>query len=333
MFSLHFAHPIVFYIFIPLWVGISVYRFRFYKLPLYRYPLTWQLATFTRGGYQKTVFTTLRSLLLLGLIFLMARPQWVDARSRINVDGVNIMITLDVSGSMQLSDSMADLKNGRTRIMVAKQEAIRFVQKRVDDPIGIVIFGADAVSRCPLTLDKKILTQLIHSIELGLIDHRGTSLGTGIATAVRKLKNSKAKSKIIILLTDGKPTKETDFIPVETAIDLAKKFNVKIYTIGIGNKRGAYVMSAFGVSQMIPDSIDETLLQKIAQQTGGRFFRANNQSEMKQVYATINTLEKTTYQTNLFSRYYELFTSFIWIIVLFFAAELFLRLFLWKGLI
>jgi Ca-activated chloride channel family protein len=276
------------------------------------------------------IFFILRCLTLLFLIFLIARPQWVDRRSRVNVNGVDIALTLDVSGSMRVFDSLQDK---RSRIDVAKQEAARFIKKRIDDPIAIVIFGADAVCICPLTLDKTILQSIIRKIKLGTINPRGTSLATGLATAVNKLKHSKAKSKIIILLTDGKPTPETEKVTVETALTIAKKLKVKIYTVAIGNKQGGYVTSAFGMVQQIQDSVNEDLLKTIARQTGGEFFRANNPQEMKKIYEKINRLEKTTYETNLFSRYYEAFYLFIWIIIFLIFSELILKLFVWRGIL
>jgi len=312
MYQLHFAYPKIFYFFIPVWILVTVYRWWFYKPPIYIYPLANQIkkTKHTQKKYYKAVLLFLQSSFLLGLIFLIARPQWVDARSQTNVEGVDIIITLDVSGSMQLFD---DIKDRRQRINVAKQEAARFVKKRTNDPIGIVIFGADAISQCPLTLDKNILQKLIFNIKIGMINHNGTSIGTGIATAINKLKKSKAKSKIIILLTDGRPTPPTEKVTVETAIDLAKQFGVKIYAIAVGNR-------------------DERLLKKIAQQTKGKFFRANNPTEMKQIYDTINKLETTEYQTDIFSRYYEAFAIFIWPLLILLFAQFFLKLFVWRGL-
>ena len=218
------------------------------------------------------------------------------------------------------------------RIDVAKKEAINFIEKRPDDPIGIVIFGKDALSRAPLTLDKKVLKRIVRTINLGIINPNYTSMGTGIATAINKLKRSQSKNKIIILLTDGKPTAETDKIPIETALKLAKKFKIKIYTVAIGNKNGGYVSSSFGLVQQVPDSIDENLLKNISNQTGGQFFRANSPKEMKKIYETINRLEKTKYETSMFSKYYEAIRSFIWLPMLLLMAELILKLFLWRVL-
>lgn len=331
MLQLHFAYPFIFYIFLPIWALINIYRLKFYKSPVYVFPLANQIKknSYAKKTYHKKILFFLQSTFLLGLIFMIARPQWVDSRSKLNVDGVDIILTLDVSGSMQAFD---DINDKRQRIEVAKTEAIRFVSKRPDDPIGVVIFGADAISLCPRTLDKAVLKQIIHNIRLGIISKHGTSLATGIATSVNKLKNSKAKTKIIILLTDGRPTPETETVSMSAALELAKELQVKIYTIAIGNKNGGYMKSAFGFVQRMPDSVDERLLKVIAQKTHGKFFRANNPKEMKTIYNTIDKLERTEYQTNLFSRYYEAFASFIWFILILFALQLFLKLFVYRGI-
>ncbi|MBU1007823.1 VWA domain-containing protein [Candidatus Dependentiae bacterium] len=332
MYYFRFAYPQVFYLFVPLLIAAIVYRIKFHRYPTYQYPLTNQIkkSGLTKNKSYKTVLLLLRSMTLLFLIVLIARPQWTDARSKITVDGVDIMLALDVSGSMQLFD---DLQDRRQRIAIAKKEAINFVKKRPEDQIGIVIFGAEAIARCPLTLDKEILIKIIDNTNLGIISPSGTSLATGLATTITKLKNSKAKNKIIILLTDGQPTPETESVSIETALELAKKFQTKIYTVAIGNKRGGYGQNSFGFVQQIPDSVNELLLQNIAQQTGGKFFRANNPKEMRAIYNTINKLEKTQYETSLFSRHYEAFASFIWFFLFLLCFELLFRLFIWRELV
>ena len=331
MYHLHFAYTNILYIFLPIWILLLIYRWKFYKAPVYLFPLTSMISQtpLAKKSHRKTIFFLLRSLILLITILLIARPQWTDSRTQTNVEGIDIIITLDVSGSMQLFD---DLQNRQLRINVAKNEALRFVEKRINDPIGIVIFGADSISRCPLTLDKNILKEIIGQIKLGTINQNGTSLATGLATAVNKLRHSKAKSKIIILLTDGQPTQETEKVTIETAINLLKQYNIKVYTIGIGNKNGGYFQTAFGFIEQAADSINEKLLQNIAQETGGKYFRANNPAEMRTIYNTINALEKTKYKTNLFQKYYEAFSSFIWIMLFILITELILKLFIWRGI-
>jgi Ca-activated chloride channel family protein len=229
---------------------------------------------------------------------------------------------------MQLFD---DLKDQRPRIEAAKSEAIRFTEKRIDDPIGVVLFARDAVSWCPLTLDKKILKEMIGSIQLGVIDPGGTWLGTGLATALNRLRSSKSKTKIVILLTDGQPTPPEKIDP-SVSIDIAQKLGIKVYTIGIGGEHGAYIdQPPFGIQRVPDPGVNVALLQTIAQQTGGQFFRANNPKEMHQIYEKIDALEKTTIQTSMFHRYYEAFVSFIWFVLLLLFLECMARFFIWRG--
>ena len=329
MYFLRFAYPQVFYIFIPIYIFALLFRLKFYKHPVYSFSLGSFLKTkkAVQNPIYKKVLFLLKNFILLFLILLTARPQWVDSRSKVNVEGIDIILTLDVSGSMQIFD---DLHDKRQRIDVEKDEAIRFIDKRTDDPIGIVIFAKDAMSRCPLTLDKNILKEIVGELKLGFINPGGTSLGTGLSIAVNKLHKSKAKSKIIILLTDGQPTPEK--IDPDTAIDLAKQFGIKIYTIGIGNQRGGYVMDPYRGFMQVDVPIDIKLLEKIAKETGGKFFRANNPKEMRAIYDKIDLLERTEYETDVFHRYYEAFLNFVWILLLLLGLELFLKLFVWRSI-
>lgn len=319
------------YTLIPFFLLVVAYRWFLYKTPRYRYPITGQIASegLTVFAYHKYILFWLRALSLLGLIFLITRPQWVDERSKVNVEGIDIVLAIDVSESMTFFD---DLRDRRPRIEVAKQEAIRFIENRVNDPIGIVIFGREAVSRCPLTLDKTILKEIVGGLQLRMIDSAGTWLGTGLATAVNRLKNSKAKSKIIILLTDGAPT-PPEKIDVQTATELAKQFGIKVYTIGIGNEQGGFFAHPMlgGSLQQMFTPVNVELLKEIASSTGGQFFRAQNAYEMREVYTTIDQLEKIEYETNLFHKYYEAFVTFIWFVLALIGAELMLKLLLWRG--
>jgi len=234
------------------------------------------------------------------LALLVAKPQLVDSRSNIMVDGIDIMLVLDASGSMQYQDYSDD---ERSRFEVAQEEAIRFSKKRTNDAIGLVIFGKDALSRCPLTLDKKIITDMVSGLKLGDIDPDGTMLATAVVTAVNRLKHSSAKSKIMILLTDGEPSPgDMNF---SAAIEIAKKFNIKVYAIGIGTDQEGYVMHPF--YGMIPKpKVNSALLQQIARETGGVFFMAQDEHDMRHVYDTIDQLERTKHEAPLYSRYIDL---------------------------
>ncbi len=326
---LHFAYAYLLYILIPLTLAIVLIRLLWHKTPIYTYPLTSMLAQ--RGLLKKTmykkIFFVLRTATLLGLALLIARPQWADERSKINVEGVDIVLAIDVSESMIAFD---DRHDQRPRIDVAKSEAIRFIEKRIDDPIGIVIFGKEAVSRCPLTLDKHILKEIVGGLEIGNIDAHGTWLGTGLATAINRLRTAKAKSKIIILLTDGEPTQPEKVEP-DLAIALAKKLGIKVYTIGIGSENGGLFNHPMYGTVRVATGLNVQLLQKIATETGGQFFRAQNPKDMRSVYDKIDALEKTKQQTNIFHRYYEAFASFIWIVLCALGLEMLLRFVLWRG--
>jgi Ca-activated chloride channel family protein len=327
---LHIAYPYVLYSLGTLLLLIGGIKLFIMHRSWYSYPLT---SLIIKKQLQKTasikyLLYTLRFCLLGFLAFLAARPQWADERSKINVDGIDIVIALDVSGSMEFFD---DPQDRRMRIDVAKEEAIRFVEKRTNDPIGLVLFAKDAISRCPLTLDKHILKELIGGIKLGIIDPQATSLGTGLATAVNRLKKSKAKSKAIILLTDGQPSPEK--ISPATAVELAKQYNIKVYTIGIGNESGGFMMHPIFGTQSAQTTIDEELLKSIATQTGGASFLARNQKEMRTIYNTIDKLETTELETNVFHTFYEAFEYFIWLLLGLFFFELLIRLTILRGLV
>lgn len=327
---LRLAYFQLIYILPPIFILALLYRLKFYKSPVYKYPVVKRLLkeNLIKTGLYKNILLSLRIASLLGLIFLVMRPQWVDERSQVNVEGTEIILTIDVSDSMQIID---DLSERTSRINVAKKEAILFIEKRINDPIGIVLFGLEAISRCPLTLDKLILKDIIGSIRLGEIDARGTWLGTGIATAVNRLRNSKAKSKVIILLTDGTPT-PPEKIEVDTAVEMAQQHGIKIYTIGIGSEKGGYLSHPLFGWQKIPEqALNVKLLQNIAQKTGGKFFRAANSREMRQAYNVIDMLEKTKIESNLFHNYYEAFFTFIWLLLALLGIEFLLRFLIWRG--
>lgn len=279
---------------------------RFYKSHRYSFPLAHELhirGLATSGTSQKGLLF-MRTCFLTLLVVLLAKPRIVDYQSKIQGEGVDMVLVLDVSNSMQITD---DPHDKRTRLEVAKQEAIKFIEKREHDPIGLVIFGRDAVSRCPLTLDKNILKEIIKDIDIGTIDGRGTILNTGIIMAANRLKDSKSASKIMVVLTDGTPCE--DEATTEQAIAVAKKFGIKIYTIGIGQDGILYVQTPFGVQPM--QGVNKELLQRIAHQTGGTFFEAKKPRDMKAIYNTIDRLERTAYETNIFTHYYDIFKPFL----------------------
>lgn len=325
---IHFANWHWLYFFAPLFVIVLFIRWKLHKSPTYTHPLSSQLdnAMPKSTAWYPRIFAFLRFVTLASLLFLVLRPQWVDQDSKVNVQGIDIILAIDVSQSMILFD---DVNDQRPRIDVAKSEAIRFIEKRTDDPIGIIIFGKEAISRCPLTLDKNMLKELVGQMEIGIINPNGTWLGTGLATAINRLKTSKAKSKVIILLTDGAPTPPEKVEP-DVAIEMAKAFGIKVYTIGIGGPHGGLIHDQFSIVQ-VPIGLNTDLLKKIADQTGGQFFQAKNPKDMRTIYDTIDRLEKTKHETNIFHHFYEAFLSFIWITLCALLLELILKLFIWRG--
>lgn len=322
MASFHFAYPYLIYVLLPVWLCLVWYRWKAYKSPVYRYALSSVLDSSCVASMAQTyILFVLRAGTLLGLIFLVGRPQWVDTVAPTHVEGIDIMLVLDVSGSMNSADGS---RMGNSRLSVAKQEAINFVTKRINDPCGLVIFGQDVMTRCPLTLDKTILKSVIEQLRIGFIDHRGTALFSGLATALNRLKSSDAKSKVIILLTDGEPTPEE--INEEVAMNLAQKLGVKIYTIGIG---GALSFGRY--TQMRGDAVNMALLERIATQTGGQAFQVKDGNQLRVVYETIDQLETTQRDIDTYYQYHEAFYPYVWLIIILLVGELFLRLFIWRG--
>ncbi len=326
--SFLFGNPWVLYVGIPLLVAVSLYRLMWYTPSTYQFSLVhFYKARGAVRSYGSFVLFAMRMAILALCLFLMARPQRADSNSQVTVEGVDIMLVLDVSGSMRLFD---DLQDQRSRIEVAKQEAINFVDKRPHDPIGLVIFGAYAVSRCPLTLDKKMLKNIIKDLKLDTIDASGTALSVSLITAANRLRSSKAKSKIIILLTDGEPTPGYDTDPDE-AVALVNKLGIKVYTVGIGSEDGGFIQDPrFGIGK-IGSSINRRLLMMIAQKTGGAFFQAEKPEDMARVYNSIDQLEKSDIQATLFTKYYDLLFPFIWFLMLLLGLELLARAFIWYG--
>lgn len=246
---------------------------------------------------------TLRYLTLAALMLAMARPQQTLKEEVVKAEGIDIILAMDLSSSMLAKDFNPD------RLTVSKEVAAKFVDKRVYDRIGLVVFAGDSFTQTPLTTDHNILKDFLANIECGMLDD-GTAIGMGLATATNRLKNSKSKSKVIILLTDG--VNNAGYIKPLTAAEIAEEYDMKIYTIGIGttgaaltpvNRRndGKFV---FGMSKV---NIDEKLLSEISKMTGGRYFRATDEAMLNSIYDEIDQLEKTEMEVNVFKRYKDIF--------------------------
>lgn len=321
---LHFANPSGLYFGVPLVILAGVASYFRSKKTIYHYSLASSLHAAggtTTHPFKKILYFA--RLFLLGLlVFLLGKPQLVDSGSKVSVEGIDIVLALDVSGSMQMQDD----QDSRSRVEVAKDEAIRFIEKRDNDAIGLVIFGKEAVSRCPLTLDKKILKNIVHELSIGVVDPDGTVLSKALVTAINRLKNSAAKSKIIILLTDGEPSPED--IQPKMAIEAAKKLGIRVYTVGIGSDKEMGIMHP--IYGFIPaPKLNDKLLRVIADQTGGKFFMAHNAKDMRAIYDTIDTLERTKIETPVFSNYWDIFMPFLWACFIICLVEAWVTAFMW----
>ncbi|MCI5580445.1 MAG: VWA domain-containing protein [Phocaeicola plebeius] len=257
----------------------------------------------------------LRVLAFILLVLVLARPQTTDNWQNTEMEGIDIMMAVDVSTSMLAEDLKPN------RLEAAKQVASEFINGRPNDNIGLTIFAGEAFTQCPLTVDHGVLLNLFHGIkgdiaQRGLIED-GTAIGMGIANAVSRLKESKAKSKVIILLTDGSNNRG-DISPL-TAAEIARKFGIRIYTIGVGtNGTAPYPMQTYAGVQYVnvPVEIDEQTLTQIAGTTNGNYYRATSNSKLKEVYREIDKLEKTKLNVKEFSKREEAFAVFgLWAFV------------------
>ena len=234
------------------------------------------------------------------MIVALARPQIIEQKSRTDAEGIDIMLAMDISGSMLARDFEPD------RMTAAKEVAAAFINDRIGDRIGIAAFAGEAFTQSPLTTDKNSLVTMLSRLRSGIIDD-GTAIGNGLATAVNRLRESDAKSKVIILLTDG--VNNSGVIGPLMAADIAADMGIKVYTIGVGSRgKAPYpVVDMFGnVSyQPMPVEIDEKTLEEIASRTGGRYFRATNKEKLRLIYDEINELEKSKVEITELTLYHE----------------------------
>lgn len=267
----------------------------------------------------RPLLKVLRYVAFTALVVALARPQSSNVTESVDSDGIDIVLSLDVSGSMLAEDLKPN------RIDAAKQVALDFVRKRENDRIGLVIFSGESFTQCPITIDHNIVNEQLSAIESGMLQD-GTAIGMGLATAVDRLRNSKAKSKIIILLTDG--VNNTGLIDPSTALEIAKAYKIRVYCIGVGTRGQAPypVQTPMGVQkQMVPVEIDEALLKKIAAQTGGKYFRATSNSSLSAVYKEIDQLEKSKVEVSSFKHFNDLFFPFAVLALVCIALEMLLR--------
>lgn len=268
----------------------------------------------------------LRTVALSMIIIAIARPRSSSKMDKIDTEGIDIVLAMDVSTSMLARDFTPD------RISAAKDIAIEFISQRPSDRIGIVVFAGESYTQCPLTTDRATLINLMKEIQTGLIED-GTAIGNGLATAVARMQGSDAKSRVVILLTDG--VNNRGEITPQTAADIAKTYGIRVYTIGMGaNGTAPYpVITPWGVQmQDVEVEIDEDLLKGIAETTGGRYFRATDNTKLSEIYSEINKMEKARTTIDSFPVYKELFMDFALVALICLLLEVVFNAFILKRL-
>lgn len=249
----------------------------------------------------------------------LARPQASNSWRTQSTEGIDIMMALDVSGTMQGEDLKPN------RIEAAKTVASEFILSRPNDNIGLVVFAGESFTQCPLTTDHAVLINLFNAVKFGIIED-GTAIGLGLANAVNRIKDSKAKSKVIILLTDGSNNRG-DIAPI-TAAEIAKTFGIRVYAVGVGSHGivNIPVQTPIGIQyQQMQSEFDEKSLQDIAAMTGGKYFRATDNSKLRKIYQEIDQLEKTKINIREYSKKEEQFYVFSLLAFIFLGMEVFLR--------
>jgi Ca-activated chloride channel family protein len=262
----------------------------------------------------------------VAIVIGLARPQNTSETREETTEGIDIVMSLDISPSMMAEDFSPN------RIEAVKKLASEFVDQRKNDRIGLVIFAGESYTQCPITTDHGILKNLLKELNTNLIQG-GTAIGMGLATAVDRLKDSKGKSKVIILMTDGE--NNSGLIDPEAGMELAKAFGIRIYSIGVGSVgmvRMPIGIDIFGntVYEMQQSQIDVAMLQKIANETGGEYFRATGNRSLKQIYDQIDKLEKTRIEVSNFKHYAEKFTPFALTALILLLLEMLLQMTVYK---
>jgi len=304
---LKFANPEAFYLLLLIPVAIAWYWFRDpgtrAKLQISDYSAFLEKSKSLKQYFQHLLFI-FRALAFALLVTALARPQSTLSRQSVSVEGIDIVLAMDISGSMLAEDFKPN------RLEAAKEVAEDFIKGRPSDRIGLVVFSGESFTQCPLTTDHPVLINLFDEIKSGMIED-GTAIGDGLSTAVSRLKESQAVSKVIILLTDGENNR--GFIDPKSAAEIARVFGLRVYTIGIGTIGTAPypVPTPFGIQyQQMEVRIDEPLLKQIAEMTNGRYFRATNNLKLKEIYSEIDKLEKSKVDVTEFRRKKEEFKPF-----------------------
>ena len=304
--KLTFAQPWVLWSIIPI-LGFLVYyyirigRNRIGSLRFSSFQLIKGLQV-SNGAWKRHLLTALRLLGIALILVAIARPQEENTLKEVNAEGVDIMLVLDISGSMRAMDFKPN------RLEAVKKVADQFVANRFTDRIGLIVFGSESFLKCPLTTDLTRLQGFINDIHIVDQKFDGTAIGLAIASGINRLRDSKAKSKVMIVLSDGK-NNAGELDPI-TAAQMAKDYGIKIYTIGAGTKGQALmpVKTPMGMQTMrVQVDVDEATLKKIAETTGGVYFRATDEASLAKIYDQISQMEKTKYKVKEYVEYSELF--------------------------
>lgn len=253
------------------------------------------------------------------VIIVLARPQSINSSDISNSEGIDIVMALDISGTMMAQDFQP------TRLEAAKKVAAEFINDRKNDKIGLVVFGGESFTQCPLTTDHRVLLNLLNEVKFGMIED-GTAIGLGLANSVNRLKDSKSKSRVIILLTDGSNNRGQ--IAPLTAAELAASYGIRVYTIGIGSRGNstARIMTPTGMQTMqVSGDFDERTLTEIASITNGKYFRATDNTSLKEIYDDINEMEKYHISVNTVTKKKELYMPFAIFALALAVLELLLR--------
>ena len=270
----------------------------------------------------------LRIILLILVVIILARPQSKNTWSNTDVEGIDMMLAVDVSTSMLAQDFKPN------RVEALKEIAKRFIETRPNDNIGLTVFAGEAYTQCPLTIDHSILMSLYETVDCQMAANGtledGTAIGDGIMNSLIRLRDSKAKSKVLILLTDGVNNRGN--ISPMTAAEIAKKTKVRIYTVGIGKNGMAMYPLPTGGTVMMPTEIDEKTMTDIAELTGGKYFRAKKNSELEEIYREIDKMERTKFNVTQYSKRNELYEPFAVAALIVFLLELLMRLVVLKRL-
>ena len=314
---MQFHNPEILYLLAILPVIVAYYIF------VGRRRATMRVSTLQRGRMPRSVRYYLRHLpvvlrlmaLAVGIVAL-ARPVEEHSSTETSTEGIDIVLAMDISGSMLACDFEPD------RITAAKQLASEFASERVGDRISVVAFAGEAFTQCPLTSDKASVGTMLSRLRSGVVDD-GTAIGNGLATAINRLRESSAKSKVVVLLTDG-VNNRGQISPIMAA-DIARDMGIKVYTIGVGTKGQAPmpVMDKYGNKSypMVKVEIDEQLLKNISKTTGGEYFRAVDNKALEEIYARINEMEKSELQITHYTSYEELYFGWLLLMFLLLALE------------